>query len=186
MTIAMWIDIILNFLVVYWVAYYVYRECRLNKKLKLFEWYMSFQMTPIIGFKRLVDYAKIPAAKHKTDSGMDIAVIECVTIPPGEYRNVRTGIAAQIPPQFELQVRPRSSLASKNGVVAAFGTVDEGYRGEIRVTLYNYGVSSYTVCAGDRVAQLVLCPVSRPEIVEITELSKDTDRGDNGFGSTGK
>lgn len=83
-------------------------------------------------------------------------------------------------------MRPRSGLQCKHGIVGAFGTVDEGYRGEIRVALYNHSESFYKVNIGDAIAQLVLAPIVRPEIEEVSEISTDTDRGINGFGSTGK
>lgn len=137
-------------------------------------------------FKRLTSAAIMPKFAHATDSGMDIYSVECRKIFPGSGELFATGIAAEIPNGYELQVRPRSGLQCKHGIVGGFGTIDEGYRGEIRVVLFNFSNEVYTVNMGERIAQLVLAPVVRPEIEETTELSTDTDRGIFGFGSTGK
>lgn len=104
---------------------------------------------------------------------------------PGERILCQLGFAAEIPPGHELQVRPRSGLALKHGVVAMFGTIDADYRGEIGATLVNLGDEPYTLTVGDRVCQLVLAPVARARLVEVTELS-ETARGTGGFGSTGR
>lgn len=138
-----------------------------------------------IGFKRLTDTARIPSKAHETDSGYDICSDEIAVLCPNTYYKVGTGIAAEIPPGYELQVRPRSGMSSRLGVVAAFGTVDQGYRGEIGVVLFNHGDRDVVVEVGDRVAQLVLCPVVESFAMEVEELSS-TDRGTDGFGSTGK
>jgi dUTP pyrophosphatase len=100
---------------------------------------------------------------------------------------VETGFAVEVPPGYELQVRPRSGLAAKYGitVVNSPGTIDEDYRGEIKVILLNQGLRRVHLCRGDRIAQLVLAPVIRPLIVEVNTLS-ETVRGANGFGSTGQ
>lgn len=138
-----------------------------------------------IKFKRLTETAKIPTRAHPTDSGMDLySDVDCV-IPARYYGTVDTGIAAVIPEGHELQVRPRSGLSSR-GVIAAFGTVDEAYRGEIKVVLYAHQMMGVHIYRGDRIAQLVLVPVVRPEIEEVTgEIDTDTERGTDGFGSTG-
>lgn len=128
--------------------------------------------------------ATIPKYAHASDSGMDIASCEGVIIPPNSHAKINTGIRAEIPEGYELQVRPRSGLSSL-GIVAMFGTVDCGYRGEIGVQLYNLTQEPYTVNIGDRIAQLVLAPVTRAEI-EKGMVFDGTDRGANGFGSTGK
>lgn len=128
--------------------------------------------------------ATIPKYAHDGDSGMDIASCEGVVIPPNYHVKIDTGIRAEIPEGYELQVRPRSGLSSR-GIVAMFGTVDCGYRGEIGVTLYNFTAEPYTVSVGDRIAQLVLAPVIRAEI-EQGMVFNNTSRGANGFGSTGK
>lgn len=140
-------------------------------------------------FFKLNQQAKIPAYAHAGDSGMDISSLWSYTIQPNEYLKIATGIGAVIPHGFELQVRPRSGLQTKHGIVCAWGTVDEGYRGEIGVVLYNHSDKAYLVKGGDRVAQLVLAPVVRAAVGEIdaAEARGDsTSRGGNGFGSTGR
>ena len=141
---------------------------------------------PVLKFKKLSQTATLPKFAHETDSGMDVASSETVQIPPRSFRKVNTGLAAIIPEGYELQVRPRSGLQAKRGIVAGFGTVDQGYRGEIGVALYNHTDEPFAVNAGDRIAQLVLAPVIRPSIEETTADLDPTDRGTNGFGSTGK
>jgi len=136
-------------------------------------------------FKRLIPCAKVPSYAHDGDSGMDIAAVEYAVVHPCDRAVIRTGIAAVIPDGHELQVRPRSGLSAKNGVVCSFGTVDAGYRGEIMVTLYNRGRDMFKVNPGDRIAQLVLVPVVRAEIEEVDDLGPETERGEAGFGSTG-
>lgn len=138
-----------------------------------------------IKFKKLTPTAQLPRYAHEGDSGMDICADETVGLTSMDYSVISTGIAAVIPNGYELQVRPRSGLAAKNAVVAAFGTVDTGYRGEIKVTLFNHGWNRYTVNRGDRIAQLVLAPVVRTDIEETDDICEETDRGTNGFGSTG-
>ena len=142
-----------------------------------------------IAFKRLCEGAVIPSRAHEGDSGMDLSAAETYSIARNGGRHTfHTGIAAEIPPGHELQVRPRSGLASKHGVFAMFGTVDQGYRGEIMVTLVNSGREHYQVVKGDRIAQLVLAPVVLADIEELGSDARmsDTDRGADGFGSSGK
>ena len=137
-------------------------------------------------FKKLHPSAVVPSYAHEGDSGMDVHSIETWSIGhEGCIHVFRTGIGAVIPEGYELQVRPRSGLACKHGVVAVLGTVDQGYRGEILVALQNNGHEHYLVKAGDRIAQLVLAPVARADIGETDDLG-ETERGTDGFGSTGK
>ena len=138
-----------------------------------------------VRFKLLDNFhAKLPVYKHPGDSGMDVFATEERYLRPGEHAMFSLGIAAEIPAGYELQVRPRSGLAS-NGVIAAFGTIDCKYRGEIKVNLFNHGSSTYRVAVGDRIAQLVLSPVTCAEIVETDTIDEATERGTGGFGSTG-
>ena len=137
-------------------------------------------------FVRLNENAVMPRYAHSRDSGMDVAAAERVQIMPGSFAKIMTGIAAIIPDGYELQVRPRSGLQSKRGIVAAWGTVDEGYRGDIGVALYNHSKCPFVVNVGDRIAQLVLAPVIHAEIEEAYAADLgETDRGADGFGSTG-
>lgn len=140
----------------------------------------------ILKFKRLCADAILPTYAHHGDAGMDLYAAESTIIAPRSRALVHTGLAAVIPPVHELQVRPRSGMACNRGLVAAFGTVDEGYRGEIGVTLYNHTSVVCQIQKGERVAQLVLAPVVRAQIEEVLELSADTERGTDGFGSTGR
>ena len=108
-------------------------------------------------------------------------------IAPGQRVALATGLVIEIPDGFEVQVRPRSGLAARHGltVVNAPGTIDSDYRGEVKVLLVNLGEERVTVDRGDRIAQMVVAPVTRVEFVE-SEHVNDTDRGAGGFGSTGR
>ena len=136
-------------------------------------------------FKKLNPEAAIPSFAHAGDSGMDVSACETVVVKARSFALIKTGIAAIIPPGYEIQVRPRSGLQCKHGIVGAWGTVDEGYRGDIGVALYNHTDEDYVVSKGARIAQLVLAPVVRPEIEETDDLGEATERGSSGFGSTG-
>lgn len=139
-------------------------------------------------FKRLPNGVDVPMPVYATDgaAGIDIHAAETVTLYPLESVMVKTGFAVEIPPGFELQVRPRSGLAANHGVIVpnSPGTLDCDYRGEIMVILMVLHPKNYVVLKGDRIAQLVLCPVTRATIEEVQTLS-ETVRGDGGFGSTG-
>lgn len=139
-----------------------------------------------LSFKRVHPDAVLPAYAHPSDAGMDIRSVEALTIPVGKRALVHTGLIVNLPLGYEAQVRPRSGLALKAGVTVLNtpGTIDAGYRGEIGVILINFGESDFEVKVGDRIAQIVIAPVTQPEIVEATEVD-ETDRGVGGFGSTG-
>jgi dUTP pyrophosphatase len=110
-----------------------------------------------------------------------------VSVAPGEVAGIPCGFAIAVPPGFEAQVRPRSGLAAKNavGVANAPGTIDPDYRGEVKVLLINHGRTPFVVTRGMRIAQLLVVPVPRVAWVEVAELPA-TDRGDGGFGHTGR
>jgi dUTP pyrophosphatase len=136
--------------------------------------------------RRLSPSAVLPSAAHPGDAGLDLHAVAALTIPPGAWATVPTGIVIELPEGTEAQVRPRSGLASRHGVTVlnAPGTIDEGYRGEIGVILINHGSAPFEVTPGARVAQLVVqrrLPIS---VVEVDEVSA-TARGAGGFGSTG-
>ena len=137
-------------------------------------------------FKRIHPDAVLPAYAHPSDAGMDLRSVDELVIPPGGRALVHTGLVMALPPLYEAQVRPRSGLALKHGVTVlnAPGTVDSGYRGEVGVSLANFGDVDFPVKKGDKIAQLVIAPVTQPVIAE-TELVDETDRGAGGFGSTG-
>ena len=139
-----------------------------------------------VSFKRLVPEAVLPAYAHPGDAGLDLCSVESLVIPAGGRSLVRTGLKMALPAGYEAQVRPRSGLALKRGVTVLNtpGTIDEGSRGEIGVVLANFGDEDFRVETGDRIAQMVIAPVTRAEISETDELDA-TDRGEGGFGSTG-
>ena len=128
----------------------------------------------------------LPAYATAGAAGMDVVSAEDVTLAPGGRHAVATGLAVAIPPGFEIQVRPRSGLALKHGVTVPNtpGTIDSDYRGELKVILINHGSEPFAIRRGDRVAQLVLAPVTRAGWLEVKELD-ETARGEGGFGSTG-
>jgi dUTP pyrophosphatase len=133
---------------------------------------------------------EVPPPRYQTAgaAGMDLhaAVAEPVVLAPGERVLVPTGWAVAIPPGYEGQVRPRSGLALRHGVTVlnAPGTIDCDFRGEVKVVLVNHGDASLTIARGDRVAQLVVCPVTTAVLREVAALP-ETVRGDGGYGSTG-
>lgn len=131
----------------------------------------------------------LPAYQSDSAAGMDLraAIVEPLTITPGQRLLVPTGIRIALPAGTEAQVRPRSGLAIKHGVgvVNAPGTIDADYRGEIRVILINHGDKDFLIERGDRIAQLVIAPVLRASWKEAASLD-DTERGEGGFGHTGK
>ena len=141
-----------------------------------------------IRIQRVHPAAILPAYAHgpAEDAGMDLHAVEQVTLEPGVPRLVPTGLTLEIPPGFEAQVRPRSGLALKHAVTMpnAPGTIDPGYRGELRVILLNLGRDPYTIHPGDRIAQMI---VARYEPVEWLEGSlAESARGAGGFGSSGR
>lgn len=128
----------------------------------------------------------LPAYASAGAAGMDVVSAEDVTIAPAARYAVATGIVVAIPAGFEIQVRPRSGLALKHGITVANapGTIDSDYRGEVKVILINLGGAPFAILRGDRIAQLVLAPVTQASWLEVSELD-ETVRGAGGFGSTG-
>lgn len=150
--------------------------------------------SPTVLVKRLDPKAVLPAAQSGGAAGLDLAAClprhahaHTVTLQPGEIVKIPLGFAVAIPEGFEGQVRPRSGLATTQGVTVpnAPGTVDADYRGEMFVALINLGRHPHTVHHADRIAQLVIAPVTRPRLIETDELDQ-TPRGSGGFGSTGR
>jgi len=135
----------------------------------------------------LITAERLPSYAHAGDAGADLHASEAVVLGPGERATVGTGVAIALPDGYVAFVVPRSGLAFKHGItiVNAPGTVDAGYRGEIKVALLNTDTdASYTIEPGDRIAQLVVMPVSRARFVEVERLPGSL-RGEGGFGSTG-
>lgn len=161
--------------------------------------------TPKIKIKKLFEDSIIPERAHKTDSGQDLYAYrfekhydtknelcqieetsDNITLYPGERVLINTGIAATVGPGFEIQIRPRSGLALKNGltVLNTPGTIDEAYRGHIGVIIINLSGSTQVISKGSKIAQMVVCPVVLCDAVVVSDLD-DTDRSAGGFGSTG-
>ena len=137
---------------------------------------------------RASEGARMPEYRTKGAAGADVSALlsEPVTLHPGEFRAIPTGLFAEIPEGYEIQVRPRSGLAAGNGVTVlnAPGTIDSDYRGEVKVILINHSSEAFTIQNGDRIAQIVVARVHRLPFVEVDDLSA-TERGEGGFGSTG-
>ena len=144
-------------------------------------------MTKIL-IKRLSKNIPLPKYETEGSSGMDLAanIEQAIEIKPGKSVIIPTGLALSIPKNYEIQIRPRSGLASKNqiSVLNTPGTIDADYRGELKVILINLSDKIFKIEKGLRVAQMVLCPVIKAVLKEVDEL-EETKRGSGGFGSTG-
>lgn len=148
---------------------------------------MTEAHTPVVvKIKRLTADARIPQYEYPDDSGADLYAAEDYVLQPGERRAISTGLSAEVPIGFELQVRPKSGIALNSGVTVLNtpGTVDAGYRGEIRVILINLGSEPYVIRKGQKIAQMVVAPVFHADFQEVEQLS-ESRRGAGGFGSTG-
>lgn len=145
----------------------------------------------VLKVHKLRSDASLPRYATEGAAGMDLsaALDEPITLSPGKSVAVPTGLVIELPKGFEGQVRPRSGLAAKHRltVLNAPGTIDQDYRGEVRVLLINLGEADFTIRHGERIAQLIVAPVSRPELQEVTSANDLalTSRGEGGFGSTG-
>lgn len=132
--------------------------------------------------------AVVPCYKTAGAAGADVCALldDKVVLKPGERTILPTGLFFEIPQGYEIQVRPRSGLAAKNGVTVLNtpGTIDSDYRGELKVILINLGDSDFEVSSGDRIAQIVVAPVTLGNFIQVESIS-ETERGTGGFGSTG-
>ncbi len=138
--------------------------------------------------QRLDPAARLPTLAHEGDAGYDLCALEAAELAPGERAALRTGIAVEIPPGQAGLVLPRSGAAARHGIalVNAPGLIDSGYRGELKVLLLNTDRSEpFAVQPGDRIAQLVLVRVETPEVEEVAALTA-SQRGEGGFGSSGR
>lgn len=147
---------------------------------------------PVLIFKKISEeFNDIPLPHYATEgsAGMDIraAVENNIILKAGKIILVPTNLSVEIPSGYEIQVRPRSGLAAKNGIgiLNSPGTIDSDYRGEIKIILFNFGEEDFIINRGDRIAQLILNKVYRANISESKNLS-ETERGEGGFGHTGK
>ena len=139
--------------------------------------------------KKLQKNIILPEYKTDGSSGMDLManIEQTIKIFPGEKKIIPTGLMVAIPEKYEIQIRPRSGLAAKNGisVLNTPGTIDSDYRGEIKIILINLGKDIFEINKNDRIAQMVVCPIIKVELKEVENLPK-TVRGEGGFGSTNK
>ncbi len=137
------------------------------------------------------DFSDVPLPSYQTEgsSGMDVraAVEEKIILEKGKVKLIPTNLTVEIPFGYEIEVRPRSGLAAKHGigVMNSPGTIDSDYRGEVKIILFNFGENDFEINRGERIAQLILSKVYKANLVEVKELS-DSDRGEGGFGHTGK
>lgn len=142
-----------------------------------------------VGIQRLANGEGLPLPAYETAgaAGMDLRAAEPMTLKPGTRCLMPTGIAIALPQGFEAQVRPRSGLAVKHGITVlnAPGTIDSDYRGEVKVPLINHGQEDFIIARGDRIAQMVIAPVTRVSWTELETLD-ETARGAGGFGSSGR
>jgi len=148
---------------------------------------VTIQVTPLLHFEGLT----LPAYETALSAGMDlraaIAEDEPIIVAPGQRVLAPTGLTIALPAGYEAQIRPRSGLALKNGVTCLNtpGTIDADYRGEVKVILINLGQEPFTIKRGERIAQMVIAPVTRGEW-DVVEALPETARGAGGFGSTGR
>ncbi|MEK4200960.1 dUTP diphosphatase [Cytobacillus sp. FSL K6-0265] len=144
-------------------------------------------MTNILNIKLIHNDAKMPYRANEGDAGLDLFSIEEVIIPSGQSALISTGIQMELPKGTEAQVRPRSGLALKHSVTVlnSPGTIDEGYRGEVKVILINHGKEDFHVEKHMRIAQMVIAPVFHVELAQVSELT-ESERNSGGFGSSGK
>lgn len=140
-----------------------------------------------IRVKRLANGQGLPLPSYASEhaAGLDVVAAESLVLAPGERRAVATGMAVAIPHGNEIQIRARSGTAVRNGVTCLTGTVDSDYRGEVKAVLINLGTEPFEIKRGDRIAQLIPAPVLRAEFEETVDL-ETTERGESGFGSTGR
>jgi dUTP pyrophosphatase len=148
--------------------------------------YMTANNRLSVKIKRIHADAHLPRYEHPGDSGADLYAVVDEVLQPLERKAIPTGLTAEVSPGYELQVRPKSGLALNSGlaVLNTPGTIDAGYRGEIKVILINLGAEPYAIKAGQKIAQLVVAPVIYADFVEADELT-ESRRGAGGFGSTG-
>ena len=148
---------------------------------------VTIRVTPLSHFEGLA----LPAYETADAAGMDLRAAvtdaEPVTLAPGARAMIPTGLTIALPPGYEAQVRPRSGLAAKHGITClnSPGTIDADYRGEVKVILINLGQDAFVIKRGERIAQMVIAPVTRAELNVVAELD-ETKRGSGGFGSTGR
>jgi dUTP pyrophosphatase len=144
-------------------------------------------MSPTVVRVRRLGEAALPCRFSDGAAGFDLGAAADAVIPAHDFATVPTGIALELPPDIEAQIRPRSGLAARHGigVLNSPGTIDPDYRGEVKVILFNAGSADFAVHRGDRIAQLVFSRLTSVELVESDKIA-DTERGAGGFGHTGR
>ena len=135
--------------------------------------------------KLLHSDAKLPSRSNPGDVGYDLASVESLTIPPWGKAIVPTGVSIAIPEDTYARIAPRSGLAAKHSIHVGAGVVDSGYRGELKVILFNLSGDEFSLSAGDRIAQIIVTQIATPDVVQV-EILPDSVRGESGFGSSGK
>ena len=138
-----------------------------------------------IRVKKLSENAKLPEFAHRTDAGADLFSTEEIVLRPKERALVSTGIALEIPEGYAGLIWDKSGISSKHGLTTMAGVIDSGYRGEVKVLLINLSDKEYKIEIGDKIAQILIQKIEQPEFEEAQKLSS-ADRGEKGFGSTGK
>lgn len=144
-------------------------------------------MSNVLKIYLLDEAAKMPYRANPGDAGLDLYAIEELVIEPGETALIRTGLQLELPKNTEAQIRPRSGLAFKHAITVlnSPGTIDEGYRGELKILLINHGKQAFTVEKDMRIAQMVIAPVMHVQLEEVDQLT-NSQRGEGGFGSSGQ
>lgn len=140
---------------------------------------------PEIEFMKLSDEAVEPIRAHTTDAGLDLYTATNAKILPRSTVTIPTDLAINLPPGFEAQIRPRSGVTSKTPLRVALGTIDSGYHGNIGIIVDNLSDEAYEVPKHYKLAQLVISPIVTPQVRMVSEFNNDTERGNNGFGSSG-
>lgn len=140
-----------------------------------------------IKIKKLTQEAILPKRAYENDAGFDLHAAEEVLLKAGERKVVRTGLAIEMPQNWHAEIRPRSGLAVKHGItiINTPGTIDSGYRGELIVALINHGKEEFLITKGERIAQILFSKIDAVSFEEVSEL-EESERGDGGFGSSGR
>lgn len=183
-----------NTFIIFMIIYCIFKVYRaISDKINI-EDYEVIKANPscmakrVDSFNEVVEYSKTkyPITKaHSTDSGFDLKSVEEFSLEPGEIRLVSTGIKLALPKNYEAQVRPKSGLSSK-GFMVYLGTVDNEYRGEVKVIAQNNSIKKIDIKDGQKIAQIVFNKLDNIELLELSDIQEDTERGEGGFGSTGK
>ena len=139
-----------------------------------------------IKFQKINKEAIIPTRANQDDAGFDLYCLEDKKLSAGQQYNFAIGLKSGIPDGYFVQINPKSGLAVKNGIDTLAGVIDSGFRGEWVVALINFGRKAYQFKKGDKIAQGILLPVPKVKIVEVRQISDDSQRGEKGFGSSGR